>query len=283
MKMNRTVVYTPDSPLKNPGKLVVQMIKDLRSSWFLAWCLMRRDITSQYRQTILGYLWALLPPLMTSAIFIFLNQAQIIQIKTTDIPYPVFVITGTVFWQLFVDSLNAPLKEISTNRAMLTKIDFPKEALIISGIGQVMFSFLIKLAFLFLILIAFKIPLGFMNILLVLPIIGLVGLGTLIGIFLVPLGVLYRDIQQGISLIIQPLMLLTPVIYPAPPVGILSKIMEYNPISPLILTARSLIVDKTPENIMPFVLVFVISYFMMAIGWVTYRVAIPILVERMDA
>jgi len=149
-------IYTPESELRHPKKLIKDMLNDLVLSGGLAWRLMVRDISAQYRQTFLGYLWAILPPLATSLTFILLSHAKIFEIKGIKVPYPVFVMTGTIFWQLFVDALNAPLKMVSMNRSMLSKINFPKEALILSGIAQVLFSFFIKLILLFATIIIFR-------------------------------------------------------------------------------------------------------------------------------
>ena len=282
-RFKEPVVYTPESPILHPWKLMTGMLRDVGKSWPLARRLIIRDLTAQYRQTIFGYLWAIIPPLATALIFIFLNSAKILAVPQTEVPYPVYVMTGTIFWQLFVDALNGPLKEINLNRSMLTKVDFPKEALIISSIGQVLFSFFIKLILLTVILVIFRVSVQWTIILLIFPMAGLLGMGILIGVLLVPLGVLYKDIQQGLALIIQPLMLLTPVIYPPPSEGILAKIMNLNPITPLILAVRDCIFTGFPRPLIPFVTVCGITFLLLFLGWIIYRLALPILIERMEA
>jgi lipopolysaccharide transport system permease protein len=89
------------------------MWQDLKSSRELAWRLFVRDITAQYRQSIFGIFWAFVPPLITSLVFILLQSNNILNIGETDIPYPVYVLVGTILWQLFSESLNAPLKNSS--------------------------------------------------------------------------------------------------------------------------------------------------------------------------
>ncbi len=66
-------VYTPESPLRNPRRFLREMFRDLRASRELAWRLFVRDTSAQYRQSMLGYVWAFLPPLVASLPFIFLN------------------------------------------------------------------------------------------------------------------------------------------------------------------------------------------------------------------
>jgi lipopolysaccharide transport system permease protein len=279
----KTVIYTSESPLKHPRQLFSAMFQDIRSSWPLAWQLIVRDISAQYRQTALGYLWAVLPTIITSALWIFLNYSQIIVTDSGDIPYPVYALTGMTFWQLFVESLNAPLTEVNTNRNMLSKINFPKEALILSGIVQVLFSFLIKLVILAIMLVAFQVPLYWTALLVAFPVSVLLLLGTIIGVLLVPVGILYRDIQQGLGVIISPLMFITPVVYTAPTEGILAQIMLYNPLTPLFELIRDLLYVGIPKTLSETVVIFLVTLFFTLIGWIIYRLALPILIERLDA
>ncbi len=115
------VVYTPESKLRSPVTMAKEMWKDLLTSRELAWRLMVRDISAQYRQSLLGIYWAFLPPLATALVFVILNSRKIINIGETDTPYPAFVMFGTVLWQVFVDSLNAPLKVVTASKPMLSK------------------------------------------------------------------------------------------------------------------------------------------------------------------
>ncbi|MBT8054682.1 MAG: ABC transporter permease, partial [Gammaproteobacteria bacterium] len=126
----KETVYSPDSELLSFGKLLRSMWSDLLASRELAWRLLVRNISAQYRQSLLGYAWAFLPPLFTTAIWVFLQSQKVFNVADTGMPYPVFVLTGTVLWQTFVEALNAPLKMINQSRAMLSKINFPREALI---------------------------------------------------------------------------------------------------------------------------------------------------------
>ena len=73
MSGHSITVYTPESPLKNPGRLLRAMFRDVLAARELAWRLFVRDLSAQYRQTYLGYVWAFLPPLVASATFIFLQ------------------------------------------------------------------------------------------------------------------------------------------------------------------------------------------------------------------
>jgi len=275
--------YTPESPLRHPVRMVVQMWVDMWSSRTLVKRLVVRDISAQYRQTILGYVWAILPPVVTSLIWIILNKSQVVNVGPTDVPYPVFAFTGTMFWQLFMDTLNAPLSQVNANRSLISKVNFPREALLLSGIVQVMFSFGIKLIVLAGILVVYGVGVTWTAALLVLPIFGLMLLGTMVGIFLVPIGFLYKDIQNGLVLLLGMLMYITPVVYPPLESGVMATIMKWNPLTPMFVTIRQVLYSGTAELSGEFIIVVGVGGILAMICWVFYRLALPIIAERMDA
>ncbi len=276
-------VYTPKSLLRSPIRLLYEIKSDFKQSLDLSIRLAIRDISAQYRQTFLGYFWAILPPILTSLIFIILNNSSLTNLSSSKIPYVVFVFTSTVFWQLFVDSMNAPLKFVTQNKSMLTKINFPRESIIFSGIIQVLFSLLIKLILLIAIILFFQTPVENNIFRLFLSIISILIFGTLCGIILVPLGVLYSDIQQAIAIFIPALMLLTPVVYLPPESGLLLKINMLNPITYLIISARDslFLSDQTFFNVT--LKIAGISFIALLLSFIVYRIALPHLIERMEA
>ena len=115
----------PRQPLAQPGLLWREMLQDLWAGRELAWRLAVRDISAQYRQSALGVLWALINPLTTTAVWLFLSTSRLGQVAETGIPYPVFVFTGTLLWSILIDAFNAPLGQVNANRALLAKINFP--------------------------------------------------------------------------------------------------------------------------------------------------------------
>ncbi len=133
------------------------MFRDLIAGRELAWRLAVRDISAQYRQTALGLLWAFIMPLAHTLIWIFLSSSGIVTIRDTALPYPVYVFTGTMIWAIFMDAVNAPLQQTTANKQMLAKINFPREALVVSGIYQTLFNGAIRIILLLSVLMLFKI------------------------------------------------------------------------------------------------------------------------------
>ena len=276
-------IYTPESQLRHPRQLVRSMVSDLKASRELAWRLFVRNISAQYRQTMFGYVWAFLPPIVTTLVWVFLNSQNILNVGETEIPYPVYVMVGTLLWQGFVDALNSPIKLVTSSRSILAKINFPREALILAGLGEVLFNFTIRLVLLFLVFVWFRIPVLWTVVLAPIGVVALMALGLMVGILLVPLGVLYQDIARGLAIFTTMWFFVTPVVYPPPTQWPASLLAQINPVSPLLITTREWLTTGATLHFSSFLLVSGITFLLMLFGWVLYRLAMPILIERMAA
>jgi len=277
------VIYIPESRLRHPLRLFRMMFVDLWHSRELAWRLIVRDISAQYRQTLLGLFWAFLPPIATTGVFVILNKGKVMSVGDLTIPYPAFVMLGTIFWQLFADALNTPLKTVTAAKSMLSKINFPQEALVLSGIGQVMFNFAIRLILLIPVFLWFRVSVVISAVLTPVAILFLLLFGTVIGVLLIPLGLLYQDFARGLIIITSFWMLLTPVVYPPSDKGIMGILTRFNPVSPLIVTAKEWVITGFEVAISGFWMVGGITFGVLFIGWMLYKLSIPIVIERMQA
>lgn len=278
-----TRVYTPDSPLRNPATFLRTIARDARAARLLAWRLFVRDISAQYRQTAIGYLWAALPAVLTALVWVALQSVGVITVNTGKVPYIAYVLVGTTFWQLFVDALNSPLKQLNANRAMLNRINFPTEAIFASGIAQVLFSFAIKLVVLGVVLAIVGAHLSWAAPAVLLPAFALLLAGTAVGMLLAPAGILYQDVQQGLAFIVGPLMFLTPVLYSIGSAGVLGKYMRFNPLTPVFEVVREFLFGGVGPYLVGFGLVTGASLLLVLVGWLVYRLSLPILVERIEA
>lgn len=276
-------VYTPDSSLVSPLKMLREMFRDLAASRELAWRLAVRDVSAQYRQAFLGFLWAFILPLANTLAWIFLNSSGVIKIADTALPYPVYVFTGTMLWAIFMDALNAPLAQVNAARGMLAKLNFPREALIVSGIYQTLFNAAIKIVLLFGALLVVGINPGWNLWLFPLGILSLILVGTACGLLITPVGMLYTDVGRGLPLLMQFLMYVTPVVFPIPSSGWAATLFHLNPLTPLILTTRDWLTGFEPGYLGYFLLVNLAAVVLLLLVWVVYRLAMPILIERMSA
>lgn len=279
----KITVYTPESSLRNPARMLREMFGDLLAGRELAWQLALRDIRAQYRQAALGLLWAFILPLANTAAWLFIQGSGIITLQPTALPYPVYVFTGTLLWSIFMDAVNAPLQQTIAAKPMLAKINFPREALVLSGIYQTFFNAGIKIIVLLAALLIMGITPGWGLLLFPLATLSLILAGIALGLLITPVGMLYTDIGKGLPLLMQFLMYLTPVVFPVPSGGWAATLFQLNPLTPLILTARDLLTGFAPEHWGAFFIVNAAMLALLAVMWVVYRAAMPALIERMSA
>jgi lipopolysaccharide transport system permease protein len=259
------------------------MGRDLLASRELAWRLLVRDISAQYRQSLLGIVWAFIPPVITAAGFTLAKSNGIVNIGNTELPYAAYVMFSMSLWQTFVEALNGPVQAVTAAKSMLARINFPREALIVAKLGEVFFNFGIKLILILGLFIWFKIPVTLSVILAPVALIHLVLLGTFIGLLLAPMGALYHDFSKGLTLFTGFWLFITPVVYPVPSDGVFSNIVKLNPVTPLLVTIRELATTGVITDPQGFWIASIIAIVGLLLAWIIYRLAMPFVVERISS
>lgn len=281
LESDTVTIYTAASQLRDPLRLVREMVRDLGAARWLAWRLLVRNLSARYRQALLGHAWGILPPLLTTIVFVVLQDAGYFSVEKTPVPYGLFVLTGMTFWQVFADALQAPMRQVSQCHAMLTKVQFPREALMIAAVGEVFYSFAIRLALLIAILAWFGIPLSSAMVLVPFGVFALMALGMAIGLWLTPLSMLYQDVNQGLPYLVSLWMFATPVLYPARGSGPGSFFVRINPVTALLDTTRGWLLGSPSPWSHDFLWILMLVSLALLSGWLFYRLALPVLIERM--
>lgn len=274
-------VYSPEPLLGHPVTLIKNIAKDLNAGRELAWRLFIRDLSAQYRQTMFGYVWALLPPLVASLTFIFLNSQNIVSIDSGDIPYPAFAMMGTLLWQVFVDAITSPPAALNGAKSMLAKINFPREAILMGGLYMVVFNFLIRLLLVAAVMLWWGITPSVTLLFFPVAMAALLLTGFAMGLMLTPLAGLYGDVTRAIPMVAGFWMLLTPVVYPARTEGLAGVLATWNPVSPLITCARESLTGMPLTHLTSFGIVSLCALLATFVGLVTFRLAMPHLIARM--
>ena len=279
--MNPEIVYSPESALRRPGQLLRDMKRDLLASREIAWRLLRRDISAQYRQSIFGFAWAFFPALAMGAAFTFANSAKIINVGRTDLPYTAYVILSTILWQTFVEALSGPVNAVAAAKPMLARINLPREAIILAKLGEVFFNFGIKLILVVIVFVWFRIEVGWSTLLAPFALLALILFGTCLGLLLAPIGGLYEDITKGLPLIAGLWLFLTPVIYPVPQGSGFATIVRWNPVTPLLVTTRELATGAGAISYSAgFMVISLVTLLGLSVAWIIYRLAMPFVIER---
>lgn len=274
-------IYSPEPMLGHPVSLVRNIAKDLMAGRELAWRLFIRDLSAQYRQTYFGYVWAFLPPLVASMTFIFLNSQGIVKIDTGGIPYAAFAMMGTLLWQVFVDGIMCAPNALTAAKPMLAKINFPREAILVGGIYMVIFNFLVRMILVAVVMLYWQVTPSISILFFPIAIFAILCFGFAIGLALSPVAGFYGDVSRAIPMVTGFWMLLTPVVYPARTEGLAGLLAKWNPISPLIVTARESLTGMDLSLMTPFIIVTALSLLATFLGLVGFRLAMPHLIARM--
>jgi lipopolysaccharide transport system permease protein len=275
-------IYTPESQLRRPGLLFGTMWRDLAGSLELAWRLAVRDITSRYRRSLLGITWAIFPPIVGGLVFILLRRGGVLDPGETKVPYPVYVMTGMILWTVFTRGINAPLKVITASAALFSKVNFPREALVLSAMYQVLFEVAVKLVVLAGVFAVFGVSPSWGMLALLPAILMLMLMGIAVGLLLVPLGLLYTDVTVGLPVVTGLWFLVSGVAFQIP--GRIGEfVFSVNPVCPLLFGARDLATTGTLPGAASFFAMSAATLAVLLVSWVLYRLAMPVLVERMQA
>lgn len=233
-----TRIYTPRRPAAWHAAAWRQHWQDMRGCGAVVWALVLRDFRAHYRQSILGYLWAVLTPLATIALFVGLDQAGIVNRGELSVPYGVYALVGLTFWQVIAGGVTTALGNVAGGAGLLGKIRLPLEVLVFSAFGQTGIQVGVR-AVLVLIACAYYgyIPSleAWWTLPLMLPLVmAAVAGGMLAGV----INLLVRDLGHVIALVINVALLLTPVLYAAPTSGWLAQLNVWNPLSLLVSAPR---------------------------------------------
>jgi lipopolysaccharide transport system permease protein len=174
--------------------------------YFLSW----RDILVRYKQTAIGILWAVLRPLLTLLIFVFIF-GKVAKLPAQGMPYPVMVFAGLLPWQLFSTSLTECSTSLITNVNLVSKVYFPRLIVPASAVIVSFVDFAVSLGLLVLLMIFYHVwPTWY---LLGLPFFTLLALiaSTGVGLWLAALNVEYRDFRYVVPFFVQLGLYVSPV------------------------------------------------------------------------
>lgn len=196
-----------------------------------------RDLKLKYKNSILGYFWSLLDPLLTMLLFIVVFSV-FMKIKVEN--YPVFLITGILPWNFLQMSLNGSLMSLVQSRQLIRKIYFPRQLLpysvVITYLVNLLLSFLVLIPILF----YYKIPVTWNILYLPLAVVLLTMIALGLSLFLSVLFVFFYDTLYASNSITRLWFYLSPIIYPVATVPeAFRSIYMLNPITPVICLFRT--------------------------------------------
>lgn len=274
-----------NKPAKDSKKEISlkHMFADLMAARFLGKQIFFRDIKAMFRQSVLGIVWVIFPPFLSAALWVFLNSSGAVNITDTGMPYPIFVMCGTVLFTTFTHALNMPADAVMAGKSMMAKLNFPREALLINAFYKVVFDFGLKFFALVLIALVLGFNFGWLSLLFLVGALVAILFGFSFGVVLIPFKMLYGDFKRILTIGTQVLMYATPIVYPMPETGIARTFNIYNPIYYMTDIPRQWFAGDMATTLWPLLAITGISVLVLLLGWVLYRITMPIIVERVGA
>jgi lipopolysaccharide transport system permease protein len=242
--------------------------------------LFRRDLKAGFEASILGYAWTILPPLASAALWIFLNNQRVIEVTDTGMSYPAFVLVGTTFWAVFSESVTKPIQRYKSAMSMMVKLNFPREALAVASVYDLLFSMTLKLVVLFILLFVLGVSPSLSALGLIPLLVGVIFTGISIGLFIAPFGILFNDISRAMNLALPFLMYFSPVVYAINSDSFLGRLQAFNPMATWIDHGRWLIGGSPIAGHSGLFAWTMLATLLMLMGLIMLRIALPIIVER---
>jgi len=230
------VVIAPSSPWWRLNLGEIWRYRDLLKE------MVKRDLTATYKQTILGPIWVLLQPLITSIMFAVIF-GLVARMSLPGIPPLLFYMSAVVPWAFFAGVINKTAATLIANSALMTKVYFPRLIPPLSTMASTAFTFFVQLALFFIFATGYRISGSYAwapgLTLLMLPVMILLEMGLALGTGLIvaALTTKYKDLGFLITFAVQLLMYMSPVIFPlskVAPDSPVRPVLEANPITPVI-------------------------------------------------
>ncbi len=229
-----------------------------------------RDLLVRYKQTVMGFGWAIFMPLVNTVMFsiVFTRIAPL----DTAVPYPLFAYTGLLFWNFFASSLRFAVVSLSSNAVLVTKVYFPREIFPFSAILVCFVDLLVGTTILIGLIAYYGIAPSAM--LLFVPILLLVQIFFTAGIALIVAmaNLFLRDVKYLFEMVLTVWMFATAVVYPVSLVGgRIGVLLQLNPMTPIIEGYRRTILLGRAPDLRSLALAAVLSVTVLLAGWVLFH------------
>ena len=240
-----------DIVIKPKDSLFSVDFKELWAYRDLCSLFIKRNIVTQYKQTILGPIWYVVQPALTVIMYMIVFGG-IAGIPTDGVPRPLFYLAGTCLWQYFADCITKTSNTFVENSSIFGKVYFPRLVMPISNIISNLLRFGIQFGFFIIVYIVYVLVdptcqahLNWYALLFPLLVVMIAGLALGFGTIVSSLTTKYRDLQILFAFLIQLWMYATPIVYPLSQTNSMQwlgipvhKLMCLNPVTPVIETFK---------------------------------------------
>jgi ABC-type polysaccharide/polyol phosphate export permease len=230
----------------------------------------RRDLLLRYKQTVMGFGWAIFMPLLNTAVFsvIFTRVAPL----DVGMPYPLFAYCGLLAWNFSASSMRFSVTSLTSNASLVTKVYFPREIFPISAVLVSLVDFAVGATVLIGLMIYYHVLPG--AAVLALPwVLGVHVMFTLsICLLLAMANLFYRDVKYLFELVVTVWMFMSAVLYPVGQVGgWMGTVMAINPVTPILDGYRDVLLRGRLPDPYSFIATTAVSAVLLMAAWLIFH------------
>lgn len=267
------------------------MFQELREYRELIGRLIVRNLSAQVRQSFLGYVWIVLPPIAVTIVFSLLKQANIVNIPTADdaMPYALFALIGVTIWGGFNEFTNAGMNSIASGGPLVSKVYFPREILALSAVGSAAVNLTIRTAVIALTFTLYRYLPDWKAVLAPLVLMPMFAMALGLGLLFAPINTMMTDMSRIVAFAFQFGTFITPAIFPTPNPDkmhssyevVLYWVHTLNPVSHFINGTRDMVHFGIWPNTPGYFIAATLGVLTLAVGWRLFHICEPLLAERL--
>jgi len=247
-----------------------EMVRELVDYRELLLALTRRDLLLRYKQTVMGFGWAILMP-VTYMIVFSLVFTRVVKLDT-GVPYPIYAYTGLLPWNFFASALRFSVGSLTANTTLVTKVYFPRELLPFTAILVSLVDFAVGAVVLAVLMIGYHVTPHWTILLVPVVVLVQVAFTAAVALLLSMGNLFYRDVKYLLEILITLWMFATSVVYPVERVGgRLSPLLALNPMTPILDAYRALILHGQLPAAGPFGYATAVSVVLLAACWLMFH------------
>jgi ABC-2 type transport system permease protein/lipopolysaccharide transport system permease protein len=229
----------------------------------------KRDLLLRYKQTIMGFAWAVFMPLVNTAVFsvIFTRVATL----ETPVAYPLFAYCGLWVWNHFASSLRFAVTSLTSNASLVSKVYFPREIFPVSAVLVCTVDFLVGSSVMVALMIWYRTPVELTWLWLPLVLAVQLAFTCAIALMIAMANLFYRDVKYLFEIVITVWMFATSVLYPVSGVsGIFGAVMRANPMTIVVDAYRTVLFYGQPPS-PAFGVLAVATLLLLAATWLVFH------------
>ena len=258
------------------------MVGNVVRSRELIWQLFKRDFFAAYKKSFIGIAWILVAPVVSILSWVFLQGTGILNPGETGVPYPAYVLVGTLMWGLFLGFYQAAMQTLSAGQSLVMQVNYPHEALLFKQTAQHLAQFLLAFALNMVVLALLGVVPSWKTIFLPLVALPLFLLGGAVGLVVSMIAIVAVDIEKIVTMALGLMLWLTPVVYSSTIDNqIVQTLIRWNPLTYLVCSARDIVLYGRLYEAKGYFLCAGLALVLFLVSWRLFYVSEDKIIERM--